>query len=159
MKIHNTHIPYGGGKQKPKRVVIHAMAEFFPSTGSPIHAVTFLNEIKLSAHILVAPNGDIYKCRDDNEIAYHARGFNKDSLGIEFLVQGVHTYESFLNRVKSSYITNSQIESGISYVKSWLELHDIKSTDRHSDLSPERKIDPGEGFPWEYFIRSLGDVG
>jgi hypothetical protein len=33
----------------------------------PIHASDFLAKLGLSAHVLVAPNGDIYVCREDRE--------------------------------------------------------------------------------------------
>ena len=155
MKTFNTYIPYGGGAQIPDRIVVHAMAEYFPNSGSPQHAVAFLNDYELSAHVLVAPNGDKFICRSDEEIAWHASGYNENSLGIEFLVQGVHTYESFLNRIKEPYITDAQMKIGVEVMQSWVTLHDIKSTDRHSTLSPDRKVDPGIGFPWDYFSKLI----
>lgn len=160
MNIIESHIPHPSKPytNSPKRIVVHAMGEYIQDAEIPdryIHAVAFLNECEYSAHKLIAPNGDVYICRFDNERASHARGFNTDSLGIEFLVQGNHNYGSFLERIKTPYLTPEQYESGIVVVKDWLQLHSINHIDRHSDLSPGRKVDPGLGFPWQEFNRSL----
>ena len=154
--IINAHIPYGGGKQRPTEIIVHCMAEYIDDHKStPQHAAAFLNEYKLSAHALIAPNGDIYRCRFDEEQAWHARGHNKNTLGIEFLVEGEHDYGSFVDIIKRPYLTKLQMESGLLMVKDWLQLHDIKSIKRHSDISPGRKVDPGAGFPWKHFLEKL----
>lgn len=152
-----SYIPYGGGHQTPDTIVIHAMGEYIKDGATPQHAVAFLNELKLSAHYLVAPSGDVYHCRSDDEIAYHARGHNTNSIGIEFLVQGDHDYRSFIDTIKSPYLTNLQFESGVDLVKQCMNDHPIKTITRHSDISPGRKVDPGNGFPWDYFLKQLGE--
>lgn len=155
MEIINDHIEYGGGKQNPDTIVVHCMSEYLGDDTGYMHAVDFLKKYKLSAHVLVAPNGDIYRCRYDNEGAWHARGFNKDSLGIEFLVQGLHDYGEFVERIKTPYLTKHQYQSGVAVVRDWMSKHPIKTITRHSDLSPSRKVDPGKGFPWQLFLRDL----
>jgi len=160
MKIIEAHIPHPSKpySNKPTRIVVHAMGEYIQDDSIPDrynHAVSFLNEYKLSAHMLIAPNGDVYRCRFDSERASHARGFNTDSLGVEFLVQGKHNYGTFIDIIKTPYLTPEQYESGLMVVKDWLQLHNIEHINRHSDLSPGRKVDPGLGFPWEEFNKSL----
>lgn len=156
MKTIDSYIPHGGGFiNNPNRIIVHAMGENIGDGVSVKHAVAFLNDIKLSAHILVSPNGDVYRCRADNEIAYHAKGHNTNTLGIEFLVQGSYNYSSFLNRIKTPYVTSLQIESGIEVIRNWIKLYNIKSIVRHSDVSPERKVDPDIGFPWEYLLNEI----
>jgi len=156
--IHESYIPYPSSDydNKPTRIVVHAMGEYI-KTGKDTytHAVAFLNDLKLSAHVLVAPNGDIYRCRYDDERASHAKGFNTDSLGIEFLVKGNHDYGTFLETIKTDYITHEQLDAGLEVVKEWLQLHNIKTIERHSDISPGRKVDPGEGFDWKEFVRKI----
>ncbi len=122
----------------------------------PIHAPDFLDKYKLSAHALVKPNGDIYICRDDDEVAWHARGHNTDSLGIEFLVEGEHTYATFLDKIKTPYLSVMQLDAGIEAVKTWLASYPIEELVRHSDISPGRKVDPGDGFPWSDFLKEVG---
>ena len=118
--------------------------------------VRFDNE-GLSAHGLIAPNGDTYVCRDDDQGAYHARGYNRDSLGVEFLVQGHHDYGSFIEAIKSPWVSEEQLEAGIAAVKGWVDAYHIPRDRvvRHSDISPGRKVDPGAGFPWEDFLNEV----
>jgi len=152
MKTINQLIPYGGGSQKPDRIVVHSMGEYVQGNDDRfLHASAFLADYKLSTHILVTPDGDLIRCHKDNEIAWHAKRFNTNSLGIAFLVSGEHNYVTFINAIKEQYLTGVQYAAGIEMVNHWQRLYDIKSVDRHSDLSPNRKVDPGEGFPWEDF--------
>ena len=152
-----THIEHGGGAQNPTSIVIHCMGEYIADgRGGFDHAVPFLNKYKLSAHSLIAPDGSNYRCREDNEGAWHARGFNKNSLGIEFLVQGDHDYGSFVDTIKNKYLTEIQYQAGVAQVREWMSKYDIARIDRHSDISPGRKVDPGAGFPWRRFIIDIG---
>ena len=74
----------GPRHQTPNKIVVHAMGEFI--NNKPAWA--FLESIGLSAHIFVTPSGVIVRSRKDRQGAWHAKGFNTDSLGIEFLVPG-----------------------------------------------------------------------
>ena len=152
-----THLKHGGKKvQEPKVIVIHAMAEFIIGDGWKKHAVPFLNKYGLSAHSLVAPDATNYRCRKDNEIAYHAKGYNTNSLGLEALVPGEHDYGSFVNTIKQPYLTDGQYLAIVEQTKEWIDLWPIERIIRHSDLSPERKVDPGDGFPWIQFLHDVG---
>lgn len=175
-------LPRGARSQKPNRIIVHAMGEYIwykghtlHKEGAWLHASELLRDIEyqiynkkteklewrqgLSAHILVCPNGDRIKCREDNQGAYHALGFNDDSLGIEYLVAGKHNITSFEDMISEPYLTSIQYESGLEQVRDqWHLKGDIMKMDRHSTLSPERKVDPGEGFPWDRFCREVGIV-
>jgi len=146
------HNPHGSAQQTPGRVVLHAMGEFILHEGKILPAEDFLLKQGLSAHVLVTPRGEEIKLRKDDEGAYHARGFNKNSLGIEFLVPGIHTYETFLDAIKRNYLTDAAYDTGVNVVCTWCLLHNIQSIDRHSFLDPSRKYDPGAGFPYQKFI-------
>jgi AmpD protein len=103
---------------------------------------------------MVDGKGDTFLCRDDDQIAWHAKGYNIDSLGIEFLVEGHHDYASFLEAIKGDYVTFDQFDAGRDAVRSWIEAYDIPRDRvvRHSDISPGRKVDPGTGFKWQKFL-------
>lgn len=157
MTKYELHNPYGGSRDNhPKVIVIHAMAEYIKDGKKTYHAAEFLNEYELSAHALGAPNGDLYRLRNDNQTAWHARGFNQDSLGYEFLVPGEHDYASFLEALKENYVLPLQYETGLNVLGEWKEKHNIDTIVKHSDLSPGRKVDPGMGFPWDDLMRDLG---
>ena len=157
MQIANIPIEFGGGHQKPNRIIIHAMGEFIDDgTGRVYSAVDWLKNLKLSVHSLVTPSGVDIRCRDDDQIAWHAKGYNANSLGMEFLVPGVHNYESFLTAIKTEYLTAEQYQAGVDQVREWMDQLSIGRIDRHSDVSPGRKQDPGEGFPWQQFLHDTG---
>ena len=159
MDIANIPLPKGLRSNSPKRIVIHAMGEFIEYEGRHVHAYELLREIGLSAHRLLTPSGDMIKCREDNQGAYHAKGHNTDTLGIEILVPGVHSYASFIEAIKTPYMTSEQYRNLVYIVDSWKVKHNISKENivRHSDIDPARKKDPGEGFPWEDFINELND--
>jgi len=136
-------------------IVVHSMGEFI-NDPHPIHASDFLVKMGYSAHALISPNGDVYVCRDDDQGAYHARGYNTDSLGVEVLVEGHHNYGTFLEAIKTDWVTLAQMDTLTEVVKSWLSAYDIKRLVRHSDISPGRKVDPGAGFNWTGFIEGVG---
>jgi N-acetyl-anhydromuramyl-L-alanine amidase AmpD len=133
------------------------MAEFLMDP-QPIHATDFLEKIGLSAHALIDSRGTIFICRDDDEGAYHAKGYNQNSLGLEFLVPGHHNYGSFLEEIKSdNWVSQEMWETGVNCVRRWCHTYDIPrgKVFRHSDLSPGRKVDPGSGFKWNKFLNEV----
>lgn len=144
------HLPDGPETQIPERIIVHSMAKTIVDD-KEYSAVAFLKHLGLSAHILISPNGEVMRCRDDEEGAWHARGFNTNSLGVEFLVKGKHDYWSFLKAIETDYLTNAQFNKGLDVIRNWYQLHDIKHLDRHSDVDSKRKKDPGKGFPWKQF--------
>ena len=154
--IHYAPLEAGSKTNSPRMIVVHAMGEFLLDP-HPIHASDFLEKLGLSAHALVSPNGDITICRDDDQGAYHARGYNTDSLGIEVLVQGHHNYGTFLEKIKTDWVTDEQWDATVTAVRHWMQAYDIPlhKVVRHSDISPGRKVDPGVGFKWEKFLEAL----
>ena len=149
----------GAQSQNPTRIVVHAMAEYIETDPHDYHALDYLRLLGLSAHAFITPSGVVIRSRLDNEGAYHAKGFNVDSLGIEFLVPGVHTYLTFFNTIKKKYLTRVQYLAGVELVRDWKIQYGITQMDRHSELSPERKADPGRGFPWNRFLEDTGFTG
>jgi len=156
-------IEAGGGAQRPELLVIHAMGEniritepyktsrgvVIPPGEYPAHE--WLKLLGISAHYLLHPDGHFTKCRHTDLIAWHAKDFNTNSVGIEVLVEGVYTYEEFLEQIKTDWVKPAQYSSLLelgSEIYNWWEMKDLK---RHSDLSPGRKYDPGTGFKWDWF--------
>ena len=142
--------------QEPKLLVIHAIGEYIKVREPAVAAIPFLNEQKLSAHLYIDPKGNKFQCRPFNKIAWHAKGFNEDSIGIEVGVAGEHDYGSFRKRIKEDWVTNPQygvlVESTIEILRDF----PIATIVRHSDIDPTRKSDPGDGFPWQRFLNDVG---
>ncbi len=107
-------------------------------------------ETKVSSHYLIKNNGEILTLVPDLFISWHAgnsswknyKSLNKHSLGIEISNPG-HDY-------KYKKFSQKQIYSVIKLSYFLIKKYNIKSKFilGHSDISPDRKKDPGEKFPW-----------
>ena len=105
---------------------------------------------KVSSHFLINKSGDIFYLVNIVNRAWHAgksnwqkvSDINSESIGIEIDNSG-HLYD---NENYTSKQINSLIKllKYISYICPF-KKHNILG---HSDISPYRKIDPGEKFPW-----------
>jgi len=105
---------------------------------------------KLSAHYTICREGKIFQHVDTKKRAWHAgvskfgcrEAFNDFSIGIEL-------YNPGHNRGYIPY-TVLQMDSLTTLMYSLYENHPINPQFvlGHSDISPDRKLDPGELFPW-----------
>jgi N-acetylmuramoyl-L-alanine amidase len=107
-------------------------------------------EAKVSAHYLVAEDGQVLQMVAESKRAWHAgrsywRGMtnlNSASIGIEIVNPGHEFgYRPF---------PDEQIDALIPLVAGIVERHKITRGNvvGHSDIAPTRKQDPGELFPW-----------
>ena len=110
---------------------------------------------KVSSHYLINRSGKIYRLIEDHKVAWHAgiscwgkyKNLNENSIGIELVNKGHQFgYERFRKK---------QLLSLIKICKSLYKKYKIKKKNimGHSDISPLRKIDPGEKFPWKYLAK------
>ena len=111
MEIIEKHSPNGGNRpQENTKCIIHAMGEYIKSPDSDVilHASDFLKEVGLSAHLLICPDGAIFQTRRFHERAYHALDHNDKTIGIEFLVEGIHDDSSCKRKIAKPYLTHIQ---------------------------------------------------
>lgn len=112
-------------------------------------------EAKVSAHYLIAEDGQIVKMVDEAKRAWHAgrshwrglKDLNSVSVGIEIVNPGHEWgYRPF---------PIAQIDALIPLVQDIMMRHKITRGNvvGHSDIAPARKEDPGELFPWERLAR------
>ena len=106
---------------------------------------------KVSSHYLIKRNGEIINLVPDLFEAWHAgvsswkhfKSLNKNSIGIEITNPGhQHGYKRF---------SKKQIFSLQKLLNILVKRYKIKKKYilGHSDISPGRKKDPGEKFPWK----------
>ncbi len=111
---------------------------------------------KVSSHYLIKRNGQIINLVPDLFEAWHAgvsswkhfKSLNKNSIGIEITNPGhQHGYKKF---------SKKQIFSLIKLLKILVKKYKIKKNYvlGHSDISPGRKKDPGEKFPWKMLAKN-----
>lgn len=113
---------------------------------------------RVSAHYVVDEAGQIYNLVPEEHRAWHAGAsswegegdVNSRSIGIE-IVNGGHDFGL-------PDFPDAQIDAVISLLKDifgrWPQLTPARVV-AHSDIAPERKMDPGEKFPW----KRLADAG
>jgi N-acetylmuramoyl-L-alanine amidase len=111
---------------------------------------------KVSSHYLIKRNGEIINLVPDLFEAWHAgvsswkhfKSLNKNSIGIEITNPGhQHGYKRF---------SKKQIFSLQKLLNILVKKYKIKKKYilGHSDISPGRKKDPGEKFPWETLAKN-----
>ena len=113
-------------------------------------------EAKVSAHYMVAEDGQVWRLVPEERRAWHAgvsywkgeTGLNDIAIGIEIVNPGHEFgYHDF---------PPVQIDAVIGLLDQMRERWDIPD-DRilgHSDIAPDRKEDPGERFPWQVLAQN-----
>ena len=140
-------------KRRIKYIIIHYTN--LPSIQASLkHLINKRN--KVSAHYLLDQKGKIYSLVNEKDIAWHAgisswkadKLLNKKSIGIELQNTGTAgNYEKFPNQ------QISQLEKLILELQNKYNISNANILG-HSDISPDRKIDPGPKFPWQRLFKN-----
>ena len=156
----DTTLNYSPNFDLKKRRLIQIKFIIFHYTGMKKQkdAITKLTNInsKVSSHYFIKNNGEILTLVPDLYIAWHAgvsswkkyKSINKYSIGIEISNPGhEHYYKKF---------SKKQINSILKLSTYLIKKYKIKSNFilGHSDITPDRKKDPGEKFPWKYLSKN-----
>jgi N-acetyl-anhydromuramyl-L-alanine amidase AmpD len=161
MKYDEIFIELPAGKPgfnlKPELIVLHASAEWVWDFDEDkyYHILSYHKHKGWSAHYYVFQNNLLVKCKKDIDMAYHAAGHNKNSIGIEFIMPGFHTYEMFIDAIDGQWLLREQLDIGLDVVKKLIYKYRIKEITTHHELDPDRKYDPGHGFPTDQFKRLI----
>ena len=141
------------GEKQIKFIIIH-----YTGMQSEVEAIKKLSSrtSKVSCHYLINEEGKVFKMVAEKFIAWHAgksgwknfKSLNKFSIGIELVNPGHEFgYKNF---------KKAQILSLIKILKYLIKKYKISKYHilGHSDISPFRKKDPGEKFPWKFLYKS-----
>jgi N-acetylmuramoyl-L-alanine amidase len=111
---------------------------------------------RASAHYLVEEDGRVFRVVAEDKRAWHAgvsfwageANVNARAIGIE-LVNGGHDFGL-------PAFADAQIEATIALVLDILRRRNLAPSRvvGHSDVAPDRKLDPGERFPWDRLAAS-----
>ena len=157
--IRNTTLNYSINFDPKKRKIKEIKFIIYHYTGmkKEIDALNRLTseKSKVSSHYFIKNNGKILTLVPDLYIAWHSgvsswkkyNSINKYSIGIEISNPG--------HGIKYTKFNKKQVSSILRLSKFLIKKYKIKSKFilGHSDVSPDRKIDPGEKFPWEYLSK------
>jgi len=140
-------------KKQIKFIIFHYTGMKNQSTA--INRLTNIQS-EVSSHYFIKNNGETVILVPDLYIAWHAgksswknfKSLNKDSIGIEINNPGHESnYKKF---------SNKQISSLLKLSKFLIRKYKVNPNNilGHSDISPDRKKDPGEKFPWKYLAKN-----
>ena len=141
----------------PNTIVVHAVAEFIDFRHRDQTGWEFIDSLGWGAHYYITPSGTIINSIPEQRMGAHAKGHNEDTIGIEFVVPGLHTIETLTRAMDNpGWMSYAQTEHGILLCNELISRHkNIKYMTSHAHLSPERKTDPGKGFPYPEFIEKV----
>lgn len=145
------------GNVRPSLLIMH-----YTGMSSAEKAIDWLSraESRVSCHYVIADDGRITQMVPEAMRAWHAgvsywrgeRDINSHSIGIEIQNPGhEHGYPDF---------PRAQMDAVIALGRDIVKRHRMRADGvlAHSDVAPERKIDPGEKFNWAELARhGLGE--
>ena len=140
-------------KKKIKFLVFHYTG--MRKEKEAIHRLTQIQS-EVGTHYYIKKNGEIITMVPELYTAWHAgisqwgkyKMLNQYSIGIEITNPG-HQF-GYVN------FSKEQIRSLIKLTKKLINKYKIKKNCLlgHSDIAPDRKLDPGEKFPWKILFKS-----
>ncbi|MDY3331257.1 MAG: N-acetylmuramoyl-L-alanine amidase [Pelistega sp.] len=150
-----------GQDSRVKYIIIHYTWEDMPNS------LRILTEGEVSSHYLISDEepARVLQLVDENQRAWHAgrsqwkmdTNLNANSIGIEIVNLGSRQSGQAVPAESSGWqpFTSSQIERLIVLLKDIQTRHRIPSENilGHSDIAPQRKVDPGPLFPWQWLAQ------
>lgn len=147
-----------GQSSRVEFVVLH-----YTSTSTE-HSLELLSRHRVSSHYLLTdePTPTVYQLVDEGRRAWHAgpsqwygrNWLNASSIGIEIVNPGPSASED--GAPSWAAYSEAQIETLRLLLQDIVQLHDIAPHNivGHSDIAPQRKVDPGPKFPWKQLAQA-----
>jgi N-acetyl-anhydromuramyl-L-alanine amidase AmpD len=170
MRIIDIPSTHKGGRRVVTGVTLHAIGEWLVDDGDAAgggvgriyHCTDWLRATGVSTHVFALPDGRGVREVDSWEKAWHCKGFNTSTVGIEFVLAGVWPYGEFIEAMKgtrNATYTDEQIAFGVEWCQARSREHGFELTAEtvrtHAQRDPDRKRDPGIIFDYPGFIASL----
>jgi N-acetyl-anhydromuramyl-L-alanine amidase AmpD len=118
-----------GRTQTLDTIVLHTTEG---SAEGAIHHLTSPEPPEVSAHYIITKEGKIIQLVHPNDTAYHVRGWNARSIGIEF--------EGNYNKP----LTREQLKKGAGLISFLQKSYGQLFIKAHAELDPSRRKDPGK---------------
>ncbi|MCQ9616895.1 N-acetylmuramoyl-L-alanine amidase [Paenalcaligenes niemegkensis] len=137
-----------GQNSRVRHIVLHY------TSGDTPTSLKVLSQHDVSSHYLISDDSPpkLYKLVDENRRAWHAgvgrwgeySDLNTSSVGIEIVNEGRRADGTWAPYQKA------QIDLAIALIQDLVNRHRVTPSNivGHSDIAPQRKIDPGPLFPW-----------
>lgn len=115
--------------------------EYWRRSGLAYHEVSFPDD------------GRVFLCRRLSQGAYHAKGYNRRSVGLSAAIRGAYNRRILHEKMhQPGWATAQQIEA-LAYRAANAEAFHGRRMKivGHGGIDPDRREDPGRGFDWERF--------
>ena len=158
---------YRRRKKPVQGLIVHSMGEYVDGKYAP----HFLEDMGLSCHWFITPNGRLLETLAPDKVAFHAgkshwngqTNLNETFVGVELLIEGEHDWQSHLQAMKDpKSFTDAHYQTLVELTCDLRKQFTISFANivRHSDVSGEDvrrdpKYDVGQAFDWERFIRMV----
>ena len=133
-------------------VVIHYISAVNIDKKDPFNIGLILKifrDYKYSAHYLIMRDGEIWKLVNEENVAYHA---GKSKLHGKSVSNSCNDFSIGIELAGGKWIdyTDEQYEALIELLNDIKTRYNINKENivGHSDIAPERKVDPGNHFDW-----------
>ena len=137
---------------KIQLIIIH-----YTALKNTLDAISYLcnKEKKVSSHYLISQNGTVYNLVKDKFRAWHAgQAFWQEMIDINSVSIGIEL--DYNPRGKNNKFSLKMIYSLKKLIHKLQKNYEINKNNilAHSDISPFRKKDPGQHFPWQSLTSS-----
>lgn len=148
LRINTSHSAQGKNS-RVRHIVLHYTVADTPKS------LKILTEKNVSSHYLITDESPptVYQLVDESERAWHAgvsqwfdhTDLNTSSIGIEIVNAGRQ------NDGRWDSFSQEQIEVLLLLLEDIIQRHPVAPANivGHSDIAPQRKLDPGPKFPWK----------
>lgn len=153
LQVDTTTLRAQGQDSRIQFLVLHYTDEDFAESAR------ILTQTIVSSHYLVSDETPprVYRLVDEDRRAWHAGvsswglfgGLNASSIGIEIVNRGGRRQPD--GSLQFAPYAPAQVDAVVALVKDIVARHGIRPERvlGHSDIAPQRKIDPGPLFPWQ----------
>lgn len=161
-RLVDAYYPAQGQDSRVRYVVLHYTWE------NKADSLAILTEQDVSAHYLITDDepAQVWQLVDEHRRAWHAgasswygvSGINTGSIGIEMVNLGAREQGPGIPERREDWdaFSASQMQRLIALLQDIVARHKIRPQNivAHSDIAPQRKIDPGPNFDWQQLAQA-----
>lgn len=114
-------------------------------------------ESNVSAHVVIDRDGTVWRIVPDERAAWHAGKSTLFGASVAGSVNHMSLGVELVGKAAQVDFPVAQLDAAALYVWLACRLYNIplNCVVGHCHVSPGRKVDPGDGFPWVSFLRAV----
>lgn len=149
---HRQAAHYTRGRPAPPTLIVIHCTEGATAAGA---ASWFANPASAGSAHLVVDDQEVWRCVDDADTAWHAKGVNSIGLGLEITGFARWTEDEWMQH-EPRLIEAARIHAGWSRAYGIpLTRSETRGYHPHAGLPGNDHTDPGAGFPWDFYLSQV----